>query len=124
MAFVPKNERSKPASKTARVSSVHAKPFVYVEMRGRLHAQQLHACAGANFNQNNLGSCSRSFELMRDGQPLDFDAKAASQYLKETTAVHGTVQIDVTVGRGAFSGQAWGCDLSYDYVKINAEYTT
>lgn len=27
-------------------------------------------------------------------------------------------------GDGPGSGQAWGCDLSYDYVKINAEYTT
>ena len=34
------------------------------------------------------------------------------------------VQITVMVGHGEGSGQAWGCDLSYDYVKINAEYTT
>jgi len=27
-------------------------------------------------------------------------------------------------GNGPGRGQAWGCDLSYDYVKINAEYTT
>jgi glutamate N-acetyltransferase/amino-acid N-acetyltransferase len=38
--------------------------------------------------------------------------------------VHGTVQIFVTVGKGPGIGMAWGCDLSYDYVKINAEYTT
>ena len=61
---------------------------------------------------------------MRDGQPLDFDAQAASQYLKATTAEHGTVAVAVVVGSGPGSGQAWGCDLSYDYVKINAEYTT
>ncbi|KAL0309825.1 UNVERIFIED_CONTAM: Arginine biosynthesis bifunctional protein ArgJ, chloroplastic [Sesamum radiatum] len=29
-----------------------------------------------------------------------------------------------STGDGPGSGQAWGCDLSYDYVKINAEYTT
>ena len=29
--------------------------------------------------------------LMDRGQPLDFDAVAASEYLKDTTAVHGTV---------------------------------
>ena len=62
--------------------------------------------------------------LMRAGQPLPFDAKEASSDLKETTAVHGTVQIDVAVGKGPGKGVAWGCDLSYDYVKINAEYTT
>ncbi|MFN6256804.1 bifunctional ornithine acetyltransferase/N-acetylglutamate synthase, partial [Microcystis sp.] len=27
-------------------------------------------------------------------------------------------------GNGSGTGTAWGCDLSYDYVKINAEYTT
>ncbi|MDU2973698.1 MAG: bifunctional ornithine acetyltransferase/N-acetylglutamate synthase, partial [Staphylococcus epidermidis] len=26
--------------------------------------------------------------------------------------------------QGNYEGQAWGCDLSYDYVKINALYTT
>jgi glutamate N-acetyltransferase/amino-acid N-acetyltransferase len=45
-------------------------------------------------------------------------------YLKETTSKHGTVVVDIEVGNGSGYGQAWGCDLSYDYVKINAEYTT
>ncbi|MFM7438552.1 MAG: bifunctional ornithine acetyltransferase/N-acetylglutamate synthase, partial [Snowella sp.] len=27
-------------------------------------------------------------------------------------------------GNGSGTGRAWGCDLSYDYVRINAEYTT
>ena len=61
---------------------------------------------------------------MQKGQPLEFDAKAASLYLKETTAKHGTVYIKLALGSGPGSGTAWGCDLSYDYVKINAEYTT
>ena len=61
---------------------------------------------------------------MEGGQPLQFDAKAASSYLKSTTDVHGTVYIMMSVGEGSGSGTAWGCDLSYDYVKINAEYTT
>jgi glutamate N-acetyltransferase/amino-acid N-acetyltransferase len=30
----------------------------------------------------------------------------------------------LVVGNGPGHSQAWGCDLSYDYVKINAEYTT
>ncbi|MEO0456995.1 MAG: bifunctional ornithine acetyltransferase/N-acetylglutamate synthase [Cyanobacteria bacterium P01_A01_bin.114] len=34
------------------------------------------------------------------------------------------VQIAVSIGAGPGQGVAWGCDLSYDYVKINAEYTT
>ena len=61
---------------------------------------------------------------MEAGQPLAFDKIAANKYLKDTCAVHGTVQIYVTVGKRSGEGMAWGCDLSYDYVKINAEYTT
>ena len=34
------------------------------------------------------------------------------------------VEIKLSVGGGPGEGRAWGCDLSYDYVKINAEYTT
>ena len=34
------------------------------------------------------------------------------------------VKITINVGAGTGTGLAWGCDLSYDYVKINAEYTT
>ena len=62
--------------------------------------------------------------LMKNGQPLPFDASAASQYLKSTCGIHGTVYITLSVGSGPGKGSAWGCDLSYDYVKINAEYTT
>jgi glutamate N-acetyltransferase/amino-acid N-acetyltransferase len=39
------------------------------------------------------------------------------------TYLMGCVSVFST-GDGPGSGQAWGCDLSYDYVKINAEYTT
>ena len=49
---------------------------------------------------------------------------AANKYLKDTCGKHGTVNVYVTLGKGAGKGLAWGCDLSYDYVKINAEYTT
>lgn len=58
--------------------------------------------------------------LMRAGQPLEFDAAAASKYMADAAAKHGTVEISVAIGDGPGQGQAWGCDLSYDYVKINA----
>jgi glutamate N-acetyltransferase/amino-acid N-acetyltransferase len=84
--------------------------------------------AGVPFDQNNLHVSLGDFALMAHGQPLQFDRAAASNYLK--TATQGeylktdTVLISVSVGNGSGSGIAWGCDLSYDYVKINAEYTT
>ncbi|HIK28376.1 MAG: bifunctional ornithine acetyltransferase/N-acetylglutamate synthase [Oscillatoriaceae bacterium SKW80] len=100
--------------------------------------------AGVPFEQENLRIQLGDFLLMENGQPLPFERAAASAYLKqaaEKPAKEGeslplirppsptdfskqTVAIAVSVGNGPGSGTAWGCDLSYDYVKINAEYTT
>ncbi|BAD80389.1 bifunctional ornithine acetyltransferase/N-acetylglutamate synthase [Synechococcus elongatus FACHB-1061] len=84
--------------------------------------------AGVQFNSENLGVRLGEFELLRNGQPLPFDRNAASQYLRDRAAgaylQDDTVLIQVDVGAGTGQGVAWGCDLSYDYVRINAEYTT
>lgn len=104
--------------------------------------------AGVPFEQNDLKVELGDFVLMVEGQPQPFDRSAASAYLKtqaekselapaaaleagtlvrpplaETALAH-PVQLRVSVGTGPGSGTAWGCDLSYDYVRINAEYTT
>ncbi|KAL6507977.1 hypothetical protein OROGR_024172 [Orobanche gracilis] len=80
--------------------------------------------AGIPFNQNKLRISLGDFQLMNNGQPLPFDRAAASNYLGTTGEKHGTVEIQISIGDGPGNGQAWGCDLSYDYVRINAEYTT
>ncbi|MBE9079126.1 bifunctional ornithine acetyltransferase/N-acetylglutamate synthase [Romeria aff. gracilis LEGE 07310] len=100
--------------------------------------------AGVPFEQDNLRIQLGDILLMENGQPLPFDRVAASQYLQQQ-ADHSThamtqqikagsadaaaalaqpVQVTLSLGMGAGQGTAWGCDLSYDYVKINAEYTT
>jgi glutamate N-acetyltransferase / amino-acid N-acetyltransferase len=80
------------------------------------------------FDQNLLRIELGDLVLMDYGQPLEFDRSAASNYLKAAAAGEylktDTVLIKVGVGSGHGFGLAWGCDLSYDYVKINAEYTT
>jgi glutamate N-acetyltransferase/amino-acid N-acetyltransferase len=84
--------------------------------------------AGVAFDQNELQIKLGDFLLLQNGQPQAFDRAAANQYLKQ--AAEGaylkddTVLISVSIGTGTGTGIAWGCDLSYDYVKINAEYTT
>jgi glutamate N-acetyltransferase / amino-acid N-acetyltransferase len=84
--------------------------------------------AGVPFDQNNLVVSLGNIPLMAFGQPIEFDRTTASNYLQ--AAKQGeylktdTVLISVNVGNGGGGGIAWGCDLSYDYVKINAEYTT
>ncbi|KAK9811287.1 hypothetical protein WJX72_001202 [[Myrmecia] bisecta] len=80
--------------------------------------------AGIPYEPNELRIKLGDNLLMEAGQPLEFDAAKASSYLKAVTDVHGTVNIEVCIGKGKGHGIAWGCDLSYDYVKINAEYTT
>jgi glutamate N-acetyltransferase / amino-acid N-acetyltransferase len=54
-----------------------------------------------------------------EGRPLEFDKKAASQAMRADEVV-----IDCDLGAGSGRGTAWGCDLTENYVKINAEYTT
>ena len=84
--------------------------------------------AGVQFRQEELRIQLGDFLLMDQGQPLDFDRDAASNYMKQASEgkylQEDTVKIAVSVGNEAGQGIAWGCDLSYDYVRINAEYTT
>jgi glutamate N-acetyltransferase / amino-acid N-acetyltransferase len=84
--------------------------------------------AGVKFHQDQLSIKLGEITLMENGQPLEFDRQAASNYLKQ--AAEGeylktdTVLIDVIIGSGSGTSIAWGCDLTYKYVEINAEYTT
>ncbi len=84
--------------------------------------------AGVRFKQEDLQIKLGEILLMDRGQPIDFDRAAASNYLKQAAAgaylQEDTVLISVSVGSDRGTGKAWGCDLSYDYVRINAEYTT
>ena len=75
--------------------------------------------AGVAFDAQHLSIQIGDFILMEQGTPQPFDREAASAYLKQDP-----VLITVSVGNGEGQGTAWGCDLSYDYVRINAEYTT
>ena len=58
-------------------------------------------------------------QLMQAGQPVAFDRDAASASLREEK-----VLIHLRLGSGPGSGVGWGCDLSDQYVRINADYTT
>ncbi len=78
--------------------------------------------SGVTFDPTSLAVRLGDIELMAAGQPLPFDRAGASSYLKTTDP--DPVLVHIAVGSGPGAGLAWGCDLSYDYVKINAEYTT
>jgi glutamate N-acetyltransferase / amino-acid N-acetyltransferase len=57
--------------------------------------------------------------VLFDGAVLDFDRAKVSQAMKAEEVL---ARIDLRQGNG--TGTAWGCDLTEEYVKINAEYTT
>ncbi|MGB3491270.1 MAG: bifunctional ornithine acetyltransferase/N-acetylglutamate synthase [Elainellaceae cyanobacterium] len=85
--------------------------------------------AGVAFDMAQLDIDLGQVALMRQGQPLEFDRGMASHYLKQAAegaylSGEDTVLITVNVGTATGAGTAWGCDLSYDYVRINADYTT
>jgi len=67
-------------------------------------------------------------QLMEFGEPLPFDRLAASRYMQERVdgayLSDDTVSIRLVVGAASGIGIAWGCDLSDQYVRINADYTT
>ena len=60
-----------------------------------------------------------SVELCRGGAGVPFSEELASQVLHETET-----EILVSLGDGAAAATAWGCDLSYEYVRINGDYRT
>ena len=67
-------------------------------------------------------------QLMAAGRPLSFDRQAVSAYLEARAAGaylrDDSVAIRIAVGDGSGAGLAWGCDLSDQYIRINADYTT
>jgi glutamate N-acetyltransferase/amino-acid N-acetyltransferase len=84
--------------------------------------------AGVVFRQEDLQIALGNILLLQQGQPVNFDRQQAHRYLVERAQAaylkDDTVLIRLQVGDGPGQGTAWGCDLSYDYVRINAEYTT
>jgi glutamate N-acetyltransferase/amino-acid N-acetyltransferase len=57
--------------------------------------------------------------LFKDGRPYDEEAPKAAAYLQNTD-----ITVQVNLGAGRASSTVWTCDLSAEYVRINAEYRT
>ncbi len=57
--------------------------------------------------------------VCQNGAGVDFSEEKAKEILLEDE-----IDIVVTLNDGEFSATAWGCDLTYDYVKINGDYRT
>ncbi|MGB9904282.1 MAG: bifunctional glutamate N-acetyltransferase/amino-acid acetyltransferase ArgJ, partial [Desulfotomaculales bacterium] len=75
--------------------------------------------SGAEFDPEKVDIFLNGLPVARDGCPLPFSEEEASRALAAAT-----VEILVDLKAGPFQATAWGCDLTYDYVRINAHYRT
>ena len=64
-------------------------------------------------------SAAGRVSVCKSGAGVDFSEDEAKKVLLEDE-----VTIEVGLNDGNFSSVAWGCDLTYDYVKINGDYRT
>ena len=77
--------------------------------------------ADADFDINmvdvSIGSAKGSVDVCKNGAGLEFSEEKAKEILEEEE-----ILISISIGNGSGSAVAWGCDLTYDYVKINGDY--
>lgn len=75
--------------------------------------------AGVEFELSRAAVTIGSVVLFKDGRPHDEAAPDAAAYLK-----NDEIAVLVDLGAGTASSTVWTCDLSAEYVRINAEYRT
>ena len=76
--------------------------------------------AGVPFEESSLSLWLNGEALYRSGAPLPFDASAVSARLRANRDVH----IRLVLSGGTASICFWTCDLTAEYVRLNADYTT
>ena len=79
--------------------------------------------SGADVDVHKVGVCFRSSKgivvVCENGAGVEFSEEKAKEILLERE-----IEILITLGDGDGKATAWGCDLTYDYVKINGDYRT
>ena len=79
--------------------------------------------SGAAFDPEKVdvhfASAAGDIAVCQQGWGLDFDEALAKKILTEHD-----VEILITMGEGSATCTCWGCDITYDYIKINGDYRT
>ena len=117
---------TKEAAKTCAMAVIKS-PLVKTAMFGEDANWGRILCAlgysGADFDVDSVGiilrSVTGSVTVAQNGRGTPFDEDEAKKVLSA-----GTIVIDVSVGSGPCSATGYGCDLTYDYVRINGDYRT
>ncbi len=76
--------------------------------------------AGVSFDPTTVRLKVNDWELFQDGSPLPFDAEQVSCSIRD----HRTTRIELDLGQGGASIRFWSCDLTAEYVRLNADYHT
>ncbi|NHC42347.1 bifunctional ornithine acetyltransferase/N-acetylglutamate synthase [Bacillus sp. MM2020_1] len=75
--------------------------------------------SGVPVEPNSIKVAIGPFTVFENGLPSNFVEEEVKEYLESEN-----VKLTVELNQGKYSATAWGCDLTYDYVKINASYRT
>lgn len=79
--------------------------------------------SGADVDVTKVGvsftSAKGTIPVCKDGSGIEFSEEIAKEILLEKEII-----INVELNSGEFAATAWGCDLTYEYVKINGDYRT
>ncbi len=75
--------------------------------------------SGVPIEPNKIQVAIGPYKVFENGMPSVFVEEEVKKYMESDN-----VKISVELNQGDFSATAWGCDLTYDYVKINASYRT
>ena len=77
--------------------------------------------AEADFDINkvdvDIASDAGKIEVCRNGSGVPFSEEDAAEILHEKE-----IYINISLNSGTAQAKAWGCDLTYDYVKINGDF--
>ena len=118
----PNEETAKIVAKSVISSSlVKAALFAADANWGRILCAIGYADAEFDINKTDveLASAKGKISVCKNGAGVDFSEDIAKEILSEEE-----IKIIVSLNSGDRNAIAWGCDLTFDYVKINAEYRT
>ena len=112
-----KKEARKVAERVAKSSLVKTALFGQDPNWGRIIAAM--GDAGVALKQEKIEIRMGDVTLVKKGQPAPASKSELMAIMKKKN-----IRIDLFLNRGTCQAEVYTCDLSYDYVKINAEYTT
>ena len=75
--------------------------------------------SGVKFNENSIDIYFDNEKIVENGKGANYDLKKVKKLMDKDN-----LKIVVDLKQGNENATAYGCDMSYDYIKINAEYTT